>query len=67
MWNWLKKCIKSWNDKRIRTKGGKVVMSELMYDIIKTGTKETKDIVISGKDGDKFVHKGKTYILRHGK
>jgi hypothetical protein len=66
MFKWLKSALKKWNDKQIRTKGGKIIMSELMWDIIHEGSKETKDIVVSGKDGDKFMHKGKTYTLRLG-
>ncbi len=66
MWNWFKKCIKSWNNKRIRTSGGKVIMSELMWDIIHEGSEETKRAVVAGKEGDKITHKGKTYTIRYG-
>lgn len=66
MWNWFKKCIKSWNDKRIRTRSGKIIMSELMWDIIHEGSEETKRIVAQGNHGDKFTHKDKTYTIRHG-
>ncbi len=67
MFSWIKSVLKEWNDKRIRTKGGKIVMGALMYDIIHTGTREAKETVIHGNDGDTFEHKGKIYTVKHGK
>lgn len=54
--------------KLIDTRPGPVrkgLMSPLVYDILRNGTKEAKDTLVSGKDGDKFEHKGKTYTLRY--